>query len=288
MNMMTTTSFNRMGTRVLEREELARIVPSAFAAQAHESRSARYAYIPTSEIIDALAKEGFRPYHAKQGGSRIPGKADYTKHLIRFRHDSQGMPTSLNATVPEVALLNSHDGTSSYRIMAGLFRLVCLNGMMVADDQIGEVRVGHSGNITDKVIEGTYQVLNDTVRVMERPREWAQIALEHREQVALAEAVHGLRFDDESGLSEAIKPEQFLRPRRSADTGNDLWSTFNVLQENAIKGGLRGLAPNTAANARRRTRTVTTRPVNNIDGDVKLNRALWTLAERMAEIKGAG
>lgn len=288
MNMMSTTSFNRMGTRPLERAELERLVPSAFATQPHESRSNRYVYIPTSEVIDALAREGFRPYHAKQGGSRIPGKADYTKHLIRFRHESCGMPSSLNVAVPEVALLNSHDGTSSYRIMAGLFRLVCLNGMMVADEQIGEVRVGHTGNITDKVIEGTYQVLNDTVNVLERPREWEKIRLDYREQMAMAEAVHDLRFDDDSALSKAIKPEQFLRPRRSADSGNDLWSTFNVLQENAIKGGLRGVRDHTHSSRAMGSRRVTTRPVNNIDGDVKLNKALWTLTERMAEIKGAG
>jgi hypothetical protein len=34
-------------------------------------------------------------------------------------------------------------------------------------------------------------------------------------------------------------------------------------------------------------RRVTTREVRGIDQDVRLNRALWQLAERMAELKGA-
>ncbi len=36
----------------------------------------------------------------------------------------------------------------------------------------------------------------------------------------------------------------------------------------------------------RRSRVVTTRAVNNIDWDVKLNKALWSLGERMANSLG--
>jgi translation initiation factor 1 (eIF-1/SUI1) len=66
-----------------------------------------------------------------------------------------------------------------------------------------------------------------------------------------------------------------------------MWTTLNVVQENVIKGGLQGVAITTDERGRRQRRNVTTRQVNGIDQDVKLNRALWTLAEKMAELKSA-
>jgi hypothetical protein len=275
-----------MGTRPLERHELMQLVPSAFAQDKHESRSERFAYIPTIDVIDAMEREGFQPYSAKQGGSRIPGKAEFTKHMIRFRH--RGQELAVGGTHPEVILLNAHDGTSSYRLMSGLFRTVCLNGLVSVIDQVDDVRVGHTGNITDKVIEGTYRVLENSVRTLEAPREWSKVELSDDERMALAEAAHTLRFDDASdAMKEAIKPQTFLLRRRPEDRENDLWTTFNVVQENAMKGGLTGRTPNTAPNARRRMRDVSTRPINGIDQDVALNRALWQLGQRMAELKGA-
>lgn len=47
-------------------------------------------------------------------------------------------------------------------------------------------------------------------------------------------------------------------------------------QENLLKGGLSG---RTAQGKRTQTR-----PVNGIDGDVKLNRALWVMAENMLNL----
>ena len=73
----------------LSNDQLMRLAPSAFASEKHESRSDRYAYIPTSEVMDGLRDNGFIPVFAKQGRSRVPGKAEFTKHLIRFRHSGQ-------------------------------------------------------------------------------------------------------------------------------------------------------------------------------------------------------
>jgi len=90
-----------------------------------------------------------------------------------------------------------------------------------------------------------------------------------------------------------------LRPRREADATGlinwrtpavpkpDLWHTLNVVQENVVRGGLHGMQHGVDPNGRKTFRRVTTREVRGIDQDVKLNRALWMLAERMAELKGA-
>jgi hypothetical protein len=75
-----------------------------------------------------------------------------------------------------------------------------------------------------------------------------------------------------------VTESQILAPRRFEDRRDDMWTTFNRVQENMMKGGLRG--------RNRSSRTTTTRPVNGIDQSVKLNRALWVLAEEMRRLKG--
>ncbi len=280
-------SYNIRGERgPLDNQQIAAMAPSAFATEAHDSRSSRYAYIPTSSVIDGLRAEGFLPVSAKQGGSRIPGKAEFTKHMIRFRYQGQ-VPElrSVGETFPEIVLINSHDGTSAYHIMAGVFRLVCLNGMVVADRTDGARSVAHKGNVVDNVIDASFTVLGESRKALGAAADWSGLALSRDERQVFAESAHLLRFGDSEGETDtAIRPEQMLQVRRTEDRGTDLWSTFNVAQENAIRGGLTAMGRD--ANGRRRR--TTTREVNGIDQDVKLNKALWLLSERMAALKSGG
>ena len=64
--------------------------PSIFAAGKHASRSERYTYIPTIEVLRGLRKEGFEPFMVAQSASRIEGKTEFTKHMIRMRHAGAG------------------------------------------------------------------------------------------------------------------------------------------------------------------------------------------------------
>ncbi len=40
-------------------------------------------------------------------------------------------------------LLNSHDGTGSYQLMSGVFRIVCRNGLIVSEGEAHMIRVPH-------------------------------------------------------------------------------------------------------------------------------------------------
>lgn len=168
--------------------------------------------------------------------------------------------------------------------MAGLFRLICLNGMMVEDRELATVKVPHKGDVIGQVIEGSYTVLEESKRALGAVDEWAGVSLSRGERFALAEAAHDLRFADADGqIRTPIRPEQLLQPRRRDDTGQDLWTTTSVIQEHIIRGGLTAMG----RDADDRSRRVTTREVRGIDQDVKLNRALWMLGERMAQLKAA-
>jgi hypothetical protein len=234
-----------------------------------------------------MRANGFAPVFAKQGKSRVEGKGDFTKHLIRFRHQSEdgGIASRrIGGIYPEVVVINSHDGTSCYKVMAGLMRLVCLNGMVVADRDLTSVSVPHKGDVMHQVIEGSYQVLSESRQAVEAADSWARITLNRDEQMVMAEAAHVIRFADADGTVETpIAAGQLLRARRYEDEGADLWRVGNRIQENVIRGGLTAWGRD-AANRPRRT---TSREVKGIDADVRINRALWLLTERMAGLKAA-
>ena len=256
----------------LSEDQLRSVAPSIFAEAAHDSRSERYTYIPTSTVLSGLQKEGFQPFMVAQTRVRDEGKRDFTKHMIRLRHPSQINDTEAN----EVILLNSHDGTSSYQMVAGLLRFVCMNGL-VCGETVTDVRVRHKGQIVDNVIEGAFEVLDGFKLVREVRDDMRAITLAPAEAAAFGRAALALKYEPDATKPAPITEAQLLAPRRTADAGSDLWSTFNRVQENIVQGGL----TMKAANGRR----MSTRAVSGIDSSVKVNRALWMLAEEMRRLK---
>ena len=132
MNMLTQFSRPTLATRFarstrvlrgdepLSEDQMRRAAPSIFAEGKHASRSERYAYIPTIDVLRGMRKEGFEPFMVAQGQSRTEGKTEYTKHMIRMRHAGQ---VSTRPEANEIILINSHDGASSYQMLAGMFVL---------------------------------------------------------------------------------------------------------------------------------------------------------------------
>jgi len=260
-------------------DDVRRIAPSVFAEQRHESRSERYTYIPTSEILSNLMREGFRPYSVMQGGSRDEEKRGFTKHLLRLRHDSQTLAVGQEHN--EVVLMNSHDGTSSYRLMAGVFVTLCGNGMVVAKNLIDDIRIAHKGNIQGEVLEGCVTLMEKLPEVAESVREMKDLRLTDGERNAFAVASLVARYGDDVA---PITAQQALTVRRHEEAAPTIWNTLNVTQENLIRGGL-GYVQRDEAGTRRSFRR--TRAVGGIDQNTHVNRALWALAEEMKKLKTA-
>ncbi|EJM5006891.1 DUF945 domain-containing protein [Salmonella enterica] len=253
--------------RPLTHEELMQYTPSVFGEDKHASRSDRYSYIPTITLLENLQREGFEPFFACQSRVRDPGRRDYTKHMLRLRRAGQ----ITGQQVPEIIILNSHGGESSFQLLPGMWRQVCANGL-VCGQSFGEIRVPHRGDIAEKVIEGAYEVLDVFDRVEEKREAMQSLLLPPPAQQALANAALTYRFGEEH---QPVAATQILTPRRYEDRQDDLWSVFNRIQENLLKGGLSG---RTAKGKRTHTRAV-----KGIDGDVRLNRALWVMAEQMQQ-----
>lgn len=255
----------------LTEDEMRAVAPSVFAVQAHVSRSDRYAYIPTSEVLKRLQREGFRTFMVCQSKSRDLSKREHTKHMVRLRHASQIAREEAN----EIILINSHDGTSAYQMLAGVLRFACENGL-VCGTQMTDIRVRHNGNVLDNVLEGAFQVVDDFRLVDVQKQAMKDLWLTLGDQLAFAKAARALKYDDPD-VPPPVTEHQLLKIERTEDDAADLWTTFNRVQEHLVRGGLRGRRPD--------GRRATTRPIQAIDQNVKINRALWILAEAMRELK---
>jgi hypothetical protein len=259
-------------------EQIRNVTPSVFAEEPHRSRSEKYSYIPTSAILERLANEGFQPVAVTQGGSRDEEKKGFTKHSIRLRHEDLKLTTK-DQVFSEICLFNSHDGTSSYGMTLGPFRLACLNGMVVSAGTIEGIKVPHKGDVAGMVIDGCIQIMQHAPELSDSIREMEGLELTAPEQAIFARAALTARYE-EAALAP-ITPADVLRTRRMADHQNDLWTTLNRVQENIIRGGVS--YTQTSADGRRSHRA--TRPINGIDQNTSVNRALWQLAEEMKAIR---
>lgn len=267
--------------RPLHEAEIMRIAPSVYAPGAHESRSKRYTYIPTSDVITGLQRQGWAVYGVAQARCRTEEKKEHTKHMLRLRHADTLANTGremgpgqhiISHDVNEIIVLNSHDGSSAYKCYGGRFRSICTNGLIVPETVLQDITVRHSGNVVQDVIQSAFQLMDDFQRIDGSVDAMKARVLQPYEAEAFAKAAIAMRFDADNLDDAPVTPRQVLQARRWQDEDADLWKTFNRVQENLVEGGLHG---------RRGRAHVTTRAVRGIEGNTALNRGLWTLAEAL-------
>lgn len=249
---------------------------SIYATSGHGSVSDRYSFISTAQILDQLGDHGWLPSKVEQSAVRKESFQGYQKHLIRLQNESLNTSLVCRDEIPEIILINSHMRSSRLVLALGIFRFVCSNGLMVGDN-IQSFKITHLGD-TENDVKLAVNLLGLTApQVFEQVQHFKAIELNQDEQRIFAEQAIELKLGEDNKY--AISPESALHRRRYADTAPTLWNTFNVVQENLVKGGIRQ-----RNSLGRRSRT---RPVKAIDKNVALNKALWTLTEKMAELKAA-
>lgn len=255
----------------LSNQEIIDRCPAIGSSAPHARVSGRYQMISSLQVIDMLRDHGWFPTSAKEAGVRSADKAGYQKHMIRFQHPD----LQVGDEAIEAVLINSHDRSCAYKFFTGVFRFICSNGMIVGDT-FEKIAVRHIHLDEADIIEASFKILENAPVVAGSIAHMKQIQLSDRECLAFAEAAQQIVYD--APEEAPFRADRFLYPRRYDDRGKDLWRTLNIVQENIIGGKIRGYNKKTK-------RHTTTKAVKCIDKDVKLNRALWTLAERMREIK---
>jgi len=272
----TTGRVNWRSSTPLSINDCRALSPAIFAESKHESRSDRYTYIPTTDMLEALMKEGFHPFSISQGGSRKEGKVAFTKHLIRLRHESTSLMTG--GVQPEVVLLNSHDGTSSYQLSSGLFKVACANGLIVASSMFDSVRVLHKGEVLERVVNGCKELLGNFPKVEEQITRFMGIPMSLESQVQFASKCLVARYTDPA-TCPPIDPRQLLIIKRPEDEEPTLWNVLNRVQEQLIMGG----AGYVHTSTRGRTTHRRMRSLKGIDSNMAANRAIWQIAEDFAD-----
>lgn len=268
----------------LTEDTLRRFAPAIFAEEAHASRSERYQFTPTTDVLDAMHGQGLVCVSAQVQGVRDISRNGFQKHLLRFTHRD-----NLAADARErldVLSLNAHDGTAANLVALGVFRMICSNGLISGDlDHMLKVTHGANG-ARDRIAAAAGQIADKFPAVNDAISRWKSITLSPSEYEAFGEAAASLRFerDEQNRLPVVGGVTRLMRPRRQEDTGRDLWTAYNVAQEAVIRGGNMTVTRNAETG---RTRHGRARPVNGIDQTTTLNRALWTLAAKMAELKAA-
>jgi hypothetical protein len=248
------------------KSEIRQLANSIFTTQGAPGTSDKYAHISTEKIIDDMQLLGWGVVDAKQVKAR-KGEG-YQKHLVVFRNnDIQITAEDGDNVFPQILLTNSHDGKNAFTFTAGLFRMVCENGLVVSSREFENMKIRHYGY--------SFEELQDTIKAMveklpltvESLNKFRQVELSQEQALDFAKKALEVRLGELDNIQ--IDLQDLLTPTRSEDRGNDLWSVYNVVQEKLIHGMF---------NYKYGVKSRKARKIKNFKQDLVINEKLYDLA----------
>ncbi len=269
--------YNSKNLFELTNSDIQSFAPSVLAEAPSSHLTNRYAFFRTLDVVEGLRSAGWAPVKAQEQFVRVSTRQGVQKHMVRFhRRDEIGFPIpALGDSRLELILTNSHDGTSAYRLQAGVFRLICLNGMVVSSGDVAAVSIRHSHRTIGEVVDRSAQIAGMSDRIGSKLEAFRARRLTPAEQIAFAKDALEIRY--ESLDDSPVRPEFVLEANRYQDEGDSLWKVLNRTQENLNRG---------TRNDRRwalmhnRNRAQGVRKVTGIDANIDLNVGLWSLADK--------
>jgi hypothetical protein len=282
------------GNTFIPAESLSRL-RSVIAEHEAPIASDKYRFLSTLNVIRTLSRQQWYPVVAQEQRVKTVDRQGFQKHMIRFRQPGTQL-SQVGDLAPELILTNAHDTTAAYIIMAGFFRLACLNGLIVSEAEFGAIHIRHVGCTEKEVLDATAKLTYDIPRLVERVGAYRSITLSTDERFAFAESALIMKFATKesdvtsrpNGLIQIDKrtfsPQDLLTPVRQSDAGISLWNTYNVVQEKITKGNKyeRTLRITPQGSPIHQTKV---RGITGIDENIRINRDLWHLMERMRELK---
>ena len=259
---------NLKNQEFLSTEQIKSKAPSIFTSTAAQGVSDKYTHIPTSNVIDDMDLLGWKVVDAKEVKARKG--IGFQKHLLVFRNEDVVINGADGDTVfPQILLTNSHDGKNSFTFTAGLFRMICENGLVISTEQFEDVKMRHMGYTFEELqeqIKGMVERLPLTVESMNKMK---QIEMSQDAAIEFARKAIATRFKENEIENASIDINQLLAPTRKEDEGNDLWSVFNVVQEKILEGDFNYTFGVKVRKARK---------IKNFNQDLKINKELFNLA----------
>lgn len=257
-----------MENKFLTKEEIKEKARSIFASKGAENTSEKYSHIPTFKIIEDMEVLGWKVTDVKEVKARK--NAGFQKHLVIFRNPEIAINGEDGDDVfPQILLTNSSDGKNAFTFRAGLFRLVCSNGLVISTQDFANMKIRHYGydfSELQKTITGMVEKLPLTVESMNK---FKQTKLVEAQILDFAKKALTVRFGEEEMNRITVDFNEFVKPVRKEDEGNDLWSVFNRVQEKVLEGDFEYVAGTKSRKARK---------IKNFNQDIELNSKLYELA----------
>lgn len=238
----------------------------------------KYSHVKTQDVIGRLESQGFQVTNKTFTRPRKSEKQGFQKHMIRMTHQDLVLK-GVGDSRPELVIVNSHDGSTSIKFLLGVFRLVCSNGLIVGQT-FGGVSIRHVGDVWSRIDTGLDEIKERIPLVAEKIKLFQSIELNEGQKLELAKRAVSLVVP-ENAVNVSVSSA--LSPRRSEDKYNDLWTVFNRLQENALRGGIQ-YQTETFENNVASIRNNTTRLIKSIDRQVEVNKKLWDSAESFLKV----
>jgi len=257
----------------LTKDQIIKIAPAIYAEKPASDVSDKYVYIPSYKVIEDMEKLGWYPAEVKQSIPRNAELDDFQKHSIRFRTEDQSLFSKVGDIIPELYYVSSHDRSHRCMMSFALNRLVCSNGLITPVELFKSLSVRHV-NIDFKAIEQVIiEIAKGFSHIYKKVEDYKTIEMTEIGKRKFAMKAHKLRWKDE----KLVVPADLLEPQREEDDKDNLWTVFNVIQENLIQGGMEYTDKNN------RHRHV--RPTTNIIQESKFNKELWILMEAIRRNK---
>jgi len=257
---------NIKNTEKLTNSQIRQFAPSVFTENAAAGTSEKYTHIPTHRVVNDMELLGWDVIDAKEIKARR--NVGFQKHLLVFRNSEIMINGNDGDTVyPQILLTNSHDGKNAFTFTAGLFRMVCENGLVISTQEFENVKIRHMGydfNELQKTINSMVEKLPLTVESMNK---FKQTELDQEQVLEFAKRALEVRFNDIENMDFDL--DELITPTRPEDKGNDLWSVFNVVQEKLVHGMF---------NYKYGTKVRKARKIKNFRQDMDLNSKLYSLA----------
>ena len=250
-------------------EELKEIAPSIFTKKGSENTSEKYTHIPTDQVIKDMELLGWGVVDAKEVKARQ--NVGYQKHLVVFRNPDVVINGEDGDTVyPQVLLSNSHDGKNSFTFTAGLYRMICENGLVVADTEFEDFKVRHMGYDFETLQDTIKEIVGSLDLTVESMNKMKETELNEEQMFNLAKSFLDLRIEGTNNKYMENAINDVLDPQRSEDMGNGLWEVFNRVQENIIEGNFEYISP--------KGQIRQARIIKNFKQDQDLNKKMFSKA----------
>jgi len=243
---------------------------SVFTDKAGPSTSEKFTHIPTHKVIEDMAQLGWGVVDAKEVKARAKNSIGFQKHLVVFRNPDVVINGADGDTVfPQILLTNSNDGKNAFTFTAGLFRLVCENGLVISTEQFNDVKMRHMGYTFEELQVQIRAMVEQLPLTVESMNKMKAIKLSEEQAKELAKKALTTRFEEEQVEAMNIDLDLLLEPTRPEDKGSDLWSVFNVIQEKILEGDFTYMSGAKIRKARK---------VKNFKQDLEINQKLFAMA----------